>query len=69
MYTANDRSFYGLTSRRFFAGSSFPNVAAHGYCTTSSPLMQLQTCPTKFPNLYPNDVAGLTVHSLLQFTV
>ena len=61
--------FYALTSCRFFAGSSFQNVAAHGYCTTSSPLMQLQTCPTKFPNLYHNGVAGLTAHSLLQCTV
>ena len=77
MYLAEDRVcirvtidlFYALTLRRFFAGSSFPNVAAHGYCTTSSPLMQLQTCPTKFPNLYHNGVAGLTAHSLLQYTV
>ena len=69
MYTGNDR--FSLCSRhvRFSAGNLFPNVVARGYCTTSSPLMQLQTCPTKFPNLYHNGVAGLMAHSLLQYTV
>jgi len=58
-----------LTSCRFFAGNLSLNVAAHGYCTTSSLLMRLQMCPTKSPNLYPNGAAGLTAHSLPQYTV